>query len=240
MWRVISATLFLLLALSSMQAQMRGSRGGATAFRGGSPVRVGAPRSSVVVRSQVRGSHFGFGFGFGFGPHFPRRFFYPRVYPYVYGYPYGYPYYGAYVYDPGYYGSYYSANNYDANAAQQQQLNAEVSSLNQQMQQLRQENDDLREYVTRTDKYSRSPAPQPDRSIPQSLQEPASPPTPATVLVFRDGHRIETRNYALVGNTLWILSEKRSEKVPIADLDLARTQQENEQRGVEFTAPAHD
>lgn len=237
MWRVVSATLFFLLSLTTLQAQMRGSRGGGVAFRGGAPARV-APRSSVVFRSQVRGSHFGF--GFGVGSHFPRRFFYPRVYPYVYAYPYGYPYYSAYVYDPGYYGGYYATNNYDANAAQQQQLNAEIGSLNQQMQQLRQENDDLRDYVTRTDKYSRAPMPPPDRGIPQSLQEPALPPAPATVLVFRDGHRIETRNYAVVGNTLWILSEKRSEKVPIADLDLTRTQQENEQRGVEFNAPAHD
>jgi hypothetical protein len=154
-----------------------------------------------------------------------------------YPYAYGYPYYGAYsVYDPGMYYSYYDSNAY-AGQQQQQQLNAQISNLNQQIQDLRDQNDDLRDYVARTDKYSRQPVLQPDRHIPESLHEPVPCENPLTVLVFRDGHRVETRNYAIVGSTIWVLSEKRSEKVPLASLDLDKTQQENEERGVEFTAP---
>jgi len=33
---------------------------------------------------------------------------------------------------------------------------------------------------------------------------------PTTILVFRDGHRSEVRNYALVGQTLWVFTEQRA------------------------------
>jgi len=204
------------------------------------------PRTSVVVRTQVpswRGGRGGFGFEFGGREFRHHHFRYPLIYPYGYGY----PYYGAYsFYDPGYYGGYYSNySNYDSNDYSQQQqlqLSNEVSSLDQQMRQLRDENDELRDYVARHNNSTQWP----DRSIPPSMKQPLQPdspvasrPTqgPATVLAYRDGRRVEARNYAIVGETLWVLSGERALKIPLSELDLDKTIQENEQRGVEFTAP---
>ncbi|MGO8816702.1 MAG: hypothetical protein ACLQVG_18855 [Terriglobia bacterium] len=61
---------------------------------------------------------------------------------------------------------------------------------------------------------------------------------PATLFVYRDGHQAEVQNYAILGNTLWVFSDKITRRVPLADLDLAATQRANEARGVDFAAPA--
>jgi hypothetical protein len=61
--------------------------------------------------------------------------------------------------------------------------------------------------------------------------------TPLTVLVFQDGHRTEARNYAIVGQTLWIYTEQDSKKVPLADLDVAATRNANSDRGIVFQVP---
>jgi hypothetical protein len=60
-----------------------------------------------------------------------------------------------------------------------------------------------------------------------------------TVLVFRDGHRIDVRDYAIAGDTLWILTEQRATKVPLSDLDLDETVKVNQEHGIRFpVAPA--
>jgi hypothetical protein len=72
----------------------------------------------------------------------------------------------------------------------------------------------------------------------RSSQQPPSPvperPATPTVLVFRDGHRIEIQNYAIVGQTLWIFDENASTKIPLSDLDLDATRNENRNRGLRF------
>jgi TolA-binding protein len=60
---------------------------------------------------------------------------------------------------------------------------------------------------------------------------------PMTVLVFQDGHRTEARNYAIVGQTLWIYTEQDSKKVPLADLDVNATKNANSDRGITFQVP---
>jgi len=61
---------------------------------------------------------------------------------------------------------------------------------------------------------------------------------PATVLVFRDQHRREINNYAIVGQTLWNFNSGRTEKIALADLDLPSTEKANDDRGVTFRVPA--
>ena len=61
---------------------------------------------------------------------------------------------------------------------------------------------------------------------------------PATLFVYRDGHQVEVQNYAILGKTLWVFSEKATRRVPLADLDLAATERANEARGIDFNAPA--
>ncbi len=58
-----------------------------------------------------------------------------------------------------------------------------------------------------------------------------------TVLVFRDGHRQEVANYAIMGSTLFVLSGPRS-RIPVAELDVPATERENQSRGVDFHVPA--
>jgi hypothetical protein len=61
---------------------------------------------------------------------------------------------------------------------------------------------------------------------------------PHTVLVFKDGRRLEIVNYAIVGSTLFDLSDGLTRKVALAELDLPATVKQNDDRGVEFQLPA--
>jgi hypothetical protein len=60
---------------------------------------------------------------------------------------------------------------------------------------------------------------------------------PATVLVFRDQHKQEVTNYAIVGQTLWNFSQQHTQKIPLSDLDLPATTKANDERGVDFHMP---
>jgi len=60
---------------------------------------------------------------------------------------------------------------------------------------------------------------------------------PRTVLVFKDGHALEVLNYAIVGSTLYDLSDGRTRKVALAELDLPATVKQNDSRGVDFRVP---
>ena len=78
--------------------------------------------------------------------------------------------------------------------------------------------------------YARSAPPPPTRQA-------DAQPTPATVLVFRDQHKQEIQNYAIVGQTLWTFGPQRTQKVPLSDLDLPATTKANDERGVDFRVP---
>jgi hypothetical protein len=58
-----------------------------------------------------------------------------------------------------------------------------------------------------------------------------------TILVFRDGRRREIRNYAVLGQILWALTEQHAQKIAISDLDLDATKKVNADRGVEIRLP---
>jgi len=76
----------------------------------------------------------------------------------------------------------------------------------------------------------------------EQARQTATPPLPVkenepTVLVFRDGHQSEVRNYAIVGQTLWALTELRARKIPLSNLDMEVTKKVNAERGVELRLP---
>jgi TolA-binding protein len=58
-----------------------------------------------------------------------------------------------------------------------------------------------------------------------------------TLLVFKDGHKVEATNYAIVGQSLWIYTENDSKRVPLSDLDVTATKSANSDRGVTFQIP---
>jgi hypothetical protein len=60
---------------------------------------------------------------------------------------------------------------------------------------------------------------------------------PATVIVFKDGHRADVVNYAIVGDTLFDFGDGLTRKFQLTTIDLAATQKANEAIGVEFKLP---
>jgi len=83
------------------------------------------------------------------------------------------------------------------------------------------------------DQATRSDPPSPAAS---ETDPPVS--QPATVLVFKDGRRMEIENYAIVGNTLYDLSDGARRKVPLTDLDIGATTKQNDERGIDFQIPS--
>ncbi len=82
---------------------------------------------------------------------------------------------------------------------------------------------------------TRSRAAEPSATEPTPQQEVAE--QPRTVLVFKDGHQREVANYAIVGPTLYDLSDGHAQKVMLAELDLGATVKQNDDRGVDFRLP---
>jgi hypothetical protein len=62
-------------------------------------------------------------------------------------------------------------------------------------------------------------------------------PAASTTFVFRDGRRVTAENYAIAGQTLWILNEHTAKKFAMSDLDQAATEQVNAANGVELHLP---
>lgn len=74
----------------------------------------------------------------------------------------------------------------------------------------------------------------------QRADDPAADPEPPqepTLLIFKDGRKLELRNYAIIGATLFDLTPGHARKVALADLDLEATRKQNDDRGVTFQIP---
>jgi hypothetical protein len=65
-----------------------------------------------------------------------------------------------------------------------------------------------------------------------SQPDPQPDDSPATVFIFKDGHQVETRNFAIMGNTLFDFSKKSLTKLELTDLDAAATVKANDDRGI--------
>jgi hypothetical protein len=61
--------------------------------------------------------------------------------------------------------------------------------------------------------------------------------TPTTVFIFKDGRQIETRNFAIMGQTLYDFTSAGLQKVQLSDLDTAATQKANDDRGTNVKLP---
>jgi hypothetical protein len=96
------------------------------------------------------------------------------------------------------------------------------------------------QYAPPPNYYSPQSSPPPPAAQYQPRRSPQSSsseqPNEPTVLVFRDGHREEIANYAIMGSTLFVLSGPRA-RIPIAELDIPATVRVNQDRGVEFHVP---
>jgi hypothetical protein len=61
---------------------------------------------------------------------------------------------------------------------------------------------------------------------------PREEKSPATVFIFKDGHQLETRNYAIMGETLFDFSGNQLKKIKLEEIDAAATTKANDDRGV--------
>jgi len=76
-----------------------------------------------------------------------------------------------------------------------------------------------------------------EEESPAAPAEAAAEQSTPTVLVFKDGHQLEVENYAIVGTTLYDLTEGHRRKVALAELDLTATSKQNDDRGIDFHLP---
>ena len=94
---------------------------------------------------------------------------------------------------------------------------------------------------SREQQQSRARESSQERETP-SQEAPAAAPAkkdegPATVFIFKDGHQIETRNFAIMGQTLYDFSGSILKKVQLADLDKDATIKANDDRGTTVKLP---
>lgn len=80
-------------------------------------------------------------------------------------------------------------------------------------------------------------APPPPTAHEQPSTARDAQPREPTVLVFRDGHQQEIGNYAIMGQTVYVLDD-HTQKISLADLDVPATVKANDDRGMEFKVPA--
>ena len=189
--------------------------GGGAGFR---PPSAGVPRGQLMhpPRTIVHG-----GSGFHHRPFVTTCWGRPcRVFPWRVA-SWWYPYSGLWYGSPGWYDNdSYSAPNYapadsgvDSGRIEQQQ--AEIDRLHEEIAELREERD------------VRAGPPRP----------PAETDSQPTAFVFRDKHMEEVKNYAIVGESLWVLSSGKARRIPLSELDVAATKKANEDRGVDFKTP---
>lgn len=61
--------------------------------------------------------------------------------------------------------------------------------------------------------------------------------SPSAVFIFKDGHQLETRNFAIMGQTLYDFTSSGLNKVQLSDLDTTATQKANDDRGITVKLP---
>lgn len=242
MRRLWAIAAFVLLTLP-VQAQMRSAGRGMAVPRGGFGARSGAVNRGPVVTTAWRsGMPFHrFGGSFFPGPFFPGRFF-PGRFHHRGGFffSFGFPWFGssAWYGSSGFYPYSYPMMSYPYPATgysyppldTSYRLDSSYFPNAEDQRHIENRLDRLEERVNRflDQQYEKS------ASGPAAGAESKPEPSPATILVFRDKHSEEVNNYAVVGETLWVLDEQKARKIPLADLDVAATTRQNEERGVTF------
>lgn len=158
--------------------------------------------------NENRGRRGGYGYGsYGYG-----------AFPFVGGYV---PLFDNYAFDGG-----YSTND---QTVQPVQPDAAALALGNEIYQLKGEVDRLKDQKTQ-----QNGVPAPERVVPY-YDPPPQPSEPATVIILRNGRKIESANYAIMNQTLWNFTAKPVQKIPLSAIDLSASERANADRGVDFS-----
>jgi hypothetical protein len=223
-WAALLAVSLAIAMVPSASAQINGVAPSVTSFGFGNHFQPNAPRASVTSLGP-NGFH---GPRFGTGPVLPVHPGHDHGHTYPY-YPAYYPYYP--VIDPYVYGG---AVDGGSAMNDEDQYQGGSTIFDRRGNGERYPSDYPPPTSARQPEGSRIA----DAPAEQRAAAPPEPAQPDTVLVFKDGHKQEVSNYAIVGANLFDLSSGRRQKIAIADLDVTATQKANEQNGVDFKLPA--
>ena len=192
---------------------------------GGRPGFHGVPASVTSLNfGQVPNAHpFHNPHGFGDGRHHHNQGLVNPFYGATYYVPYAYPVYVMPTYDTSVYDNAMENTQPASGPDAAEEVRRELESLRSTVREYRDE--------LRATRVTEQPAPTAELVQPAANQ-------PQTVLVFRDGHQVDVENYAIVGGMLYDLSAGHTKKVALAELDLAATVKQNDERGVQFRVPA--
>jgi hypothetical protein len=202
---------------------------------GGHPGFNGVPPSVTSVGRGFTSTHPG-----RFGPdrdiHHDHHHHFGYAYPYYPYYPYYVPYYPAEAYDDGP-GDPSMADSQDDPEEDQ----GGPTIFDRRGPGQRAPND----YDTPSRKANvpRPPAPvtaqreEPAAPVATKAPEPSIAVQPPTILIFKDGHKQEVGNYAIVGTNLFDLTPGHRLKIALKDLDVVATQKANDDQGIEFKLP---
>ncbi|MGA3053464.1 MAG: hypothetical protein ABSD63_04595 [Candidatus Korobacteraceae bacterium] len=236
---LILGSCLLLAAPSFGQTRFGQTRGGgyplpSVSSMGGYPL----PSVSSIPNTGFgnrfhNGAGFNRGAGFNHGGRY-RGGGYAYGVPYYYiplgGYDYGYD--SDYVGDPNTYSGPSTVYSGGPNMYSGPPMGANESTLHIIVEQA-----PAQSYRPPTDDAQAEVAPPPPVAHEQSSTAREATPREPTVLVFRDGHQQEVGNYAIMGQTVYVLDD-RTRKISLADLDVPATVKANDDRGMEFKVPA--
>jgi hypothetical protein len=148
------------------------------------------------------------------------------------GFGYGYYPWGWGYYDPFLWGWWNHDSNYSQDSDNESEYLNQLSAENAELRQMLEREEEDRDQ----DSYARRPEPRPQQK-PQASDEEQSSMMSPTVLVFRDQHKQEVSNYAIVGSTLMAYVPQHNQKIPLSELDIPATVKANDDRGVTFRVP---
>ena len=107
----------------------------------------------------------------------------------------------------------------------------------EEIRMLRQEQAD-RDQDAYASRYSGPPRNYQAEGTDPASEKKGTPMFADTVLVFRDKHQQEVKDYAIVGDTLWNFVPGHTQKIALDELDLNATKRSNENRGITFSLPS--
>jgi len=225
-WTSVSAFFIIACFVAAASAQVNGVPPSVTSFGFGGHVLPNAPRASVTSLGPNGWTAAPPGTP-PYSPHHPGH-----GSPYGHGSQYTYPYYPAYypyysVTDPTVYGGPLDG----APVADDDQYMGGPTIFDRRGD---------GQYI-RPAAPPPGPSVSPDRFAADAMpapEAPPEPPQPDTVLIFKDGHKQQVSNYAIVGANLFDLSNGRRQKIALSDLDVDATQKANEDQGIDFRLPS--